>query len=80
MTRQNHTSPTFKALEDAIDLDLEGRSPYPERASFIDADTPYVEDAIQRAFDDDRAAILVAADGSTQILLPGDAGRRAALS
>ncbi len=77
MTRQNHTSATFKALEEAIDLDLEGRSPYPERASFIDADTPYVEDAIQRAFADGRAAVLVSADGSTEILLPDAATRRA---
>lgn len=74
MTQKNHTSPALKALEEAIDLDLEGRSPYPEKASFINAGTPYVDEQIERAFAKGSAAVLVSADGSTQILLPDATG------
>lgn len=70
-------SPAGRAMDEAIDLDLEGRSPYPERAWFIDADTPCVDDAIQEAFDNEYAAVLVAADGSTEILLPDAPARQA---
>ena len=67
-TSQNGDSPAGRVMDEAIELDLEGRSPYPERASFIDADAPYLGKAIRRAVDDDRAIVLVAADGSTRIL------------
>lgn len=40
----------------------------PKRASFIDADVPYLGKAIRRAVADDRAIVLVEADGSTRIL------------
>jgi hypothetical protein len=57
-----------RVMSEAIDLDLEGRSPYPKRASFIDADAPYVGLAIRRAVDHDMAIVLVEADGSTLTL------------
>ena len=67
-TKNNGDSPAGRVMSEAIELDLEGRSPYPERASFIDADAPYVGKAIRRAVADDRAIVLVAADGSTLTL------------
>jgi hypothetical protein len=77
MTERTFISPAGKALDEAIDLVLEGRSPYPDRASFIDAGTPHAEKQIKRAFDEDCAAVLVSADGSTQILLPDATTRQA---
>jgi hypothetical protein len=54
---------------------VEERSPYPERAAFIDADSPRTGTAIKRAIDEDRAVVLVSADGSTRILRAEPAGR-----
>jgi hypothetical protein len=34
-------SPTAKTVDRAIDLAIEGKSPYPEHAAFIDADSPH---------------------------------------
>jgi hypothetical protein len=49
---------------------LEGRSPYPERAAFIDADTPSAGHDIERAADEGLPVVLVSTDGSTRILKP----------
>lgn len=65
---QKGDSPAGRVMSEAIELNIAGRSPYPKRASFIDADTPYVGWAIRRAVDDDKAIVLVAADGSTLTL------------
>jgi hypothetical protein len=46
MTAESNDSPASRALDEAIDLDLEGRSPYPERSWFINDDTPSVDDQI----------------------------------
>lgn len=35
----NGRSPAAKVMDEAIDLAIEGRSPYPGRAAFIDSDT-----------------------------------------
>jgi hypothetical protein len=61
-------SPAGQVMREAIELEIEERSPYPKRASFIDADTPYVGKAIRRAVDNDMAIVLVEADGSTLTL------------
>jgi hypothetical protein len=61
-------SPSGRAMDEAIELDLEGCSPYPKRASFIDADTPYVGKEIRRSVAEDLAIVLVEADGSTLTL------------
>jgi hypothetical protein len=37
MSTDNGRSPAAKVMDEAIDLAIEGRSPYPERAAFIDA-------------------------------------------
>jgi hypothetical protein len=57
-------------MDEAIELAIEGRSPYPEKAAFIDGDEPSAGAEIRRAADEGRAVVLVAADGSTRTLLP----------
>jgi hypothetical protein len=70
MTADSNRSPAAKVMDEAIDLDIEGRSPYPERAAFIDADTPSAGHDIERAADEGFSVVLVSADGSTRVLKP----------
>lgn len=70
MSAETNSSPAGKVMDEAIDLAIEGRSPYPEKAAFIDADTPQAGHEIQRAADDGYSVVLVAADGSTRVLRP----------
>jgi hypothetical protein len=55
-------------MDEAIELAIEERSPYPEKSAFVDADSPNAGATIKRAIDDDYAIVLVSADGSTRIL------------
>ncbi len=70
MSADSDRSPAAKVMNEAIDLAIEGRSPYPERAAFIDADTPSAGHDIERAADEGLAVVLVSADGSTRVLKP----------
>ena len=70
MTEDSNRSPAAKAMDEAIDLAIEGRSPYPERAAFIDADAPSAGHDIERAADEGLSVVLVSSDGSTRILKP----------
>lgn len=70
MSQNSENSPAGKVMDEAIDLALEGRSPYPEKSAFIDADTANAGHEIRRAADEGRAVVLVAADGSTRVLRP----------
>jgi hypothetical protein len=70
MTPDTNNSPAGQVMDEAIDLALEGRSPYPEKSAFIDADTAHAGHEIRRAADEGRAVVLVAADGSTRVLRP----------
>lgn len=63
-------SPAAKVMDEAIDLAIEGRSPYPERAAFVDADAPSAGLDIERAADEGLSVVLVSADGSTRVLKP----------
>jgi hypothetical protein len=67
-TNHKGDSPAGRVMSEAIELDIEGRSPYPKRASFIDADASYVGEEIRRSVEEDMAIVLVEADGSTLIL------------
>jgi hypothetical protein len=64
----NGRSPAARAMDEAIELAIEGRSPYPENATFIDADEPRAGEAIKKAVDDGRAVVLAFADGGTRVL------------
>jgi hypothetical protein len=70
MSTNSDRSPAAKVMDDAIELAIEGRSPYPERAAFIDADTPSAGHEIERAADEGLSVVLVSADGSTRVLKP----------
>jgi hypothetical protein len=70
MTADEDRSPAAKVMDEAIDLAIEGRSPYPERAAFIDADTSSAGHDIQRAAAEGLPVVLVSADGSTWVLKP----------
>jgi len=61
-------SVTAKAMDRAIDLAIEGDSPYPEHAAFVDADSPHAEQEITRALDEGYAVVLVSADGRERII------------
>ena len=68
MSQHADESPAAKVMNEAIDLVLEGRSPYPDEVAFIDADMPYTEEEIRHAAVEGRAAVLCFADGSTRVL------------
>jgi hypothetical protein len=70
MSTDKIKSPAARVMSEAIELAIEERSPYPDKAAFVDADEPYVGAEISRAADEGRAVVLVAADGSTRTLLP----------
>jgi len=61
-------SPTAKAMDRAIDLAIEGQSPYPEHAAFIDAESPHAGHEITRAFDEGYAVVLISADGRERVI------------
>jgi hypothetical protein len=61
-------SPTAKAVDRAIALAIEGKSPYPEHAAFIDAESPHAGHEITRAFDEGYAVVLVSADGRERVI------------
>ncbi|HEV3318745.1 MAG TPA: hypothetical protein VG053_03295 [Solirubrobacteraceae bacterium] len=70
MSADNGDSPVARVMDEAIELNIEGRSPYPKRASFIDADAPNVGAEIRRSVEEGYAIVLVSADGSTCTLRP----------
>lgn len=75
MSIDNERSPAVKATDEAIDLAIEGRSPYPGRAAFIDSATASAGHEIKRAVDEGLPVVLVAGDGSTRVLTPEAATR-----
>jgi hypothetical protein len=68
MSTDKSQTPAARVMEEAIELAIEERSPYPERAAFVDADEPYAGVEIRRAAYEGRAVVLVSADGSTRTL------------
>jgi len=65
-------SPASLAMDEAIELAIEERSPYPEQSAFIDADTPYTDREMKRAAKNGYASVVVSADGSTRVVPPED--------
>jgi hypothetical protein len=70
VSRDGVQSPASLKMDEAIELAIEERSPFPERSSFIDAGTPYTEGAIKRAAEEDYSAVVVYPDGSTRVFSP----------
>jgi len=69
-SRTNVGSPADLLMDEAIELAIKGRSPYPMRATFLNHDAPELGKGIARAFEDDRAVVLVWPDGSSRVLEP----------
>jgi hypothetical protein len=61
-------SRTAEAMDRAIDLAIEGGSPYPENAAFVDADSPRAGNEMARALDEGYAVVLVSSDGRERIV------------
>lgn len=59
---------TAKAMDRAIDLAIDGNSPYPEHTAFVDADSPHAGQEITRALDEGYAVVLVSADGRERVI------------
>lgn len=70
MNADSNRSPAAEVMDEAIDLAIEGRSPYPVRAVFIDADTPSAGRDIERAADERLSVVLVSANGRSRVLRP----------
>ncbi|HET7589532.1 MAG TPA: hypothetical protein VFK14_05040 [Solirubrobacterales bacterium] len=64
----NGISMAARVMDEAIELAIEDRSPYPEQAAFIDAETPETGSEIMRAAKQGYAIVLVSGDGSSLIL------------
>jgi hypothetical protein len=75
-TNDKGDSPAGRVMDEAIELDIEGRSPFPKGATFIDADASYLGKAIRRAVNEDSAIVLVEADGSSIVLVATDVSTR----
>jgi hypothetical protein len=63
-------SPASKAMDQAIDLAIAEKSPYPERAAFINAGTAHTDGEMKWAAKDGYAVVLVAPDLSTRVVAP----------
>jgi hypothetical protein len=60
--------PASRAMDEAIELSIQGRSPYPERAFFVDVEGSHLSEMMARATDDGQAIVLVSADGTARVL------------
>lgn len=67
---QTSDSPAIGVMKNAIELAIVGRSPYPDRASFVDDSTPITGQLIKDSFDEGYAVVLVSPDGGTRVLRP----------
>jgi hypothetical protein len=61
-------SPTVKAMDRAVDQAIHGHSRYPERAAFVNADSPQAGREIERALDDGYSVVLVSSDGRERLI------------
>jgi hypothetical protein len=69
MNTESGESPAGRVMDEAIELAIEERSPYPEKVLFVDTDEPYIGADICRAVDEGCAVVLVSPDGSTRTLV-----------
>lgn len=72
-------SPAGRAMSDALDLAMDGKSPYPDRSTFIDAGTPKTDRETKAAAQEGQSAVLVSPDGSTRVCSPEEILRSGAV-
>jgi hypothetical protein len=65
-------SPAGEVFDEAIELRIEERSPYPERSAFIDAGTPDTEKQMRQAAERGSSVVLVSPDRSVRVIAPGE--------
>jgi len=70
MTDPDTRTPAQVAMDEAIELDIAGRNPYPSPATFVDADAPWLGDEIARASDEGQAIVICYADGTRRVIAP----------
>jgi hypothetical protein len=68
MSENNANSPAARVMSEAIDLAIDGRSPYPDDATFVDAGAPWAGEEIAKAAEEGRAVVLVSTDGTARVL------------
>jgi hypothetical protein len=68
MSENDANSPAARAMSEAIELAIEGRSPYPDDATFVDACGPRAGEEITKAVEEGRAVVLVSTDGAATVL------------
>ena len=68
LTPGDGRTPAARAMHEAIELAIEGQSPYPDIAAFVDAEAPGAIEAIGKAADEGRAVVIAYADGITRVL------------
>jgi hypothetical protein len=64
-------SPASRLMDEAIELAIQERSPFPDRAWFMDYDESLLGESIEEACQADQAVVLVWPDGSSRVLQPG---------
>jgi hypothetical protein len=64
--------PASRLMDEAIELAIKDKSPYPSPALFLDHDAPSLADQIAEAFDENVSVVLVWPDLSARVLQPGD--------
>ena len=80
LDRSSSTAGEFAAerFRLAIDLAVEGRSPYPDEAAFVAADVPNLGAILAEYAKERRPVVLVYADGEERVLIPEAVGDRPA--
>jgi hypothetical protein len=63
-------TPAGRVMMEAIELKIQGRSPYPDRAWFLNVGIPNLGKRIAEATNDGCAVVLVWPDGTARILRP----------
>lgn len=63
-------SPASKVMDEAVDLAIAEKSPYPERAAFINAGTAHTDGEMKWAAKDGYAVVLVSPDLGTRVVSP----------
>lgn len=63
-------SPASRMMDVAIELAIEERSPFPQHAGFVDADTLHTEATMRQVAEKGAAVILVWPDMTSQVIEP----------